>query len=152
MNTWQEPKPNWSLSQLLESKGTFFNFKVVLFPKLISSSFLGNSQSYYKTLRKESMTIKSVKYIAKNTKTHLTKNSQIVNSKETNQKFKNWFERFILIKMVLQLKFNLTTKQMMKKGKVKTKSEKSWSGSNSFPIICNFGHFLCELNGIFFCI
>ena len=29
MNSLREPKPNWSLSQLLESKGTFFNFKVV---------------------------------------------------------------------------------------------------------------------------
>ena len=35
MKTWQEPKPNWSLSQLMESKGIFFNFKVVLFPKMI---------------------------------------------------------------------------------------------------------------------
>ena len=33
MNTSQEPKPNWSLSQLVESKGTFSNFKAVSFLK-----------------------------------------------------------------------------------------------------------------------
>ena len=41
MNSWQEPKPNWWLSQLLESKGTFFEFKVYVqkWSILLSSEF-----------------------------------------------------------------------------------------------------------------
>ena len=35
MKTLLEPKPNCSLSQLIDTKGTFFHFKVVFFPKII---------------------------------------------------------------------------------------------------------------------
>ena len=45
--------------------------------------------------------------IAKNTKEILAKNSQIVNSKETNPKFKTWSEKYKLMLMEVWLKSNL---------------------------------------------
>ena len=90
MKALQEPKPNWSLSQLMElRKSTFFNFKVVVFPKSNFFFFIGNSQAIYNTLRKESILTKCVNNIAYGTKTKLAKNFQLVNSKATNPKFKN---------------------------------------------------------------
>ena len=50
---------------------------------------------------------KSVKNIAKDTKRDLVKNSQIVNSKETNPKFKTWSEKYKLMLMEVWLKSNL---------------------------------------------
>ena len=45
------------------------------------------------------MMTKRVKNIAKNTKTDLTKNYQIVNSKATNQKYRICFEKCTFMKM-----------------------------------------------------
>ena len=72
----------------MESKGTLFYLKVVLFPKNDLFFFIVTSQASYKTLRKETMITKSVTGIAKDTKKNLAKNYQIVNSKATNPKFK----------------------------------------------------------------
>ena len=55
------------------------------------------------------MTMKSVKTIAENTKEGLIKNSQSVNSKDTNQKFRVWSEKSKLMPMEVWLKSNLTT-------------------------------------------
>ena len=84
----------------MESKGTIFNFKVVLFPKMIYIFFfLVTSQADYKTLRKENMMTKRVKNIAMITKTYLAKDYQIVNSKATNPKYRVCFEKCILMQM-----------------------------------------------------
>ena len=53
--------------------------------------------------------MKSVKNIAEDTKECLTKNSQIVNSKETNPKFRVWSEKSKLMQTEVWLKSNLTT-------------------------------------------
>ena len=74
----------------MESKGSFFNFKVAVFPKMIYYLFyfLENSQAHYKTFRMETTMTKSVKNIAEHTKENLAKNNQIANSKATSPKFR----------------------------------------------------------------
>ena len=101
MNHLQEPKPNWLLSQSLEGKGTFFNFKVFRFLKDLGQVFFfqGNSQADCKTLKKETTMTKSVKNIGKFTKRDLTKNYQIVSSKATNPKYRICFKKCKLIQM-----------------------------------------------------
>ena len=75
----------------MESKGTFFNSKLIVLSYndlFFFLAFLGESQATYKTLRKETTMTNIVKRIAKNTKTDFAKSYQIVNSKATNPKFR----------------------------------------------------------------
>ena len=55
------------------------------------------------------MTMKNVNDIAIYTNMILVKNSQIVNSKGTNPKFKSWLEKLKFVQMEMWLKSNLTT-------------------------------------------
>ena len=51
---------------------------------------------------------KSVKYITNIMQRDLAKNYQLANTKETNPKSRNYFEKFELMKMEVLLKSNLT--------------------------------------------